>query len=316
MGNETTLPTTADRTTALVAPSFGAKMQLRTLADAKEFAELIVKSGMAPKGMTVEGAVICMQMGYEVGLSPMQAIQNIAPINGRPTLWGDAMLGLVRASGLLEWIKEEIIGDPGTDSRGYRCTVKRVGCEPASEEFTVADAKRAGLWGKPGPWTHYPQRMLRFRTRGFTLRDNFQDVLKGLISREEAMDIPKEKNITALGEDSPSLPAKALEMFEPTTETARRESNAGDSPAVEPQAAPEPTPEQESAEDRKQAVLDAVKVPEELLAAWTKTQPPGTMLWTGGSLMQLSRAGCLHMIENAEEIRRAVNEWVDKNQEE
>ena len=56
-------------------------------------------------------------------------------------------------------------------------------------EFSVQDAKRAGLWGKmsasgkPTPWVLYPDRMLLFRARGFNLRDNFGDVLKGSIEQ-------------------------------------------------------------------------------------------------------------------------------------
>jgi hypothetical protein len=56
--------------------------------------------------------------------------------------------------------------------------------------FSVSDAKRAGLWGKSGPWANYPERMLKYRARGFCLRDAFPDVLKGLITIEEANDYP------------------------------------------------------------------------------------------------------------------------------
>jgi predicted ATPase len=54
----------------------------------------------------------------------------------------------------------------------------------------VADAKKAGLWGKTGPWSQYSKRMLQLRARGFALRDAFPDVLKGLVTAEEAQDYP------------------------------------------------------------------------------------------------------------------------------
>jgi hypothetical protein len=57
--------------------------------------------------------------------------------------------------------------------------------------FSVSDAKKAGLWGKSGPWTQYPKRMLQLRARGFALRDAFPDVLKGLVTAEEAQDYPQ-----------------------------------------------------------------------------------------------------------------------------
>ena len=62
-----------------------------------------------------------MQWGAEIGLQPLQAMQNIAVINGRPSLWGDAVLALVRSSGLLEQFEETQTEDMAT------CTVKRKG---------------------------------------------------------------------------------------------------------------------------------------------------------------------------------------------
>jgi hypothetical protein len=73
------------------------------------------------------------------------------------------------------------------------CVAKRRGRKPVTAKFSVDDAKRAGLWGKQGPWTQYPKRMLQMRARGFALRDAFPDVLKGLITSEEAMDFPVDK---------------------------------------------------------------------------------------------------------------------------
>ena len=88
-----------------------------------------------------------------------------------------------------------------SDAYGYRVTAVRKGDQAAIESFIVADAKRAKLWGKAGPWTDYPKRMLRFRARGYVLRDLFGDVLKGLRTVEEARDIPTEPiNVTPLAD--------------------------------------------------------------------------------------------------------------------
>jgi len=112
-------------------------------------------------------------------------------------------LALVQASGLLESIREEVIDQSATIGRSASdsayvsvasktlnlkaiCTVRREGrSEPVIGTFSVDDAKRAGLWQKPGPWTDYPNRMLTMRARAFALRDAFPDVLAGLYIREE-----------------------------------------------------------------------------------------------------------------------------------
>lgn len=181
--------------------SFGAQgAQLASLEDAYRFATMVVKSGFAPKGMdSAESVLVALQLGAELGLTPMAALQNTAVINGRPGIFGDAALGLVRASGLMASYTEKEIGKRGDDGWGYEITTQRKGEQPHTDTFTVADAKAAKLWGKSGPWTDYPKRMLKFRCRGYVLRDVYGDVLKGLRTAEELRDIPIDepmKNVT------------------------------------------------------------------------------------------------------------------------
>jgi hypothetical protein len=182
--------------------NYGAQgVKLASLEDAFRFANAIVASGFAPRGMEkAEAVLVAIQLGAELGLTPMAALQNTAVINGRPAIYGDAALALVRASGLLESFNEEEVGEAGKDSFGIKVTATRRDGSKGSETFTVADAKAAKLWGKAGPWTDYPRRMLKFRARGFVLRDVFGDVLKGLRTAEEVRDYPEERNITPLSE--------------------------------------------------------------------------------------------------------------------
>jgi hypothetical protein len=135
--------------------------------------------------------LVAIQWGMELGLQPMQAMQSIAVINGRPSLWGDAMLALVKAHPAFEWIKEDCDGNIAT------CTVKRRGEPEVTQSFSLEEAKKAGLTGKQGPWTQYPKRMLQMRARGFALRDAFPDALRGVISAEEARDTPAERDMGA-----------------------------------------------------------------------------------------------------------------------
>jgi hypothetical protein len=153
-----------------------------------------------------------------MGLAPMQALQNIAVINGKPSVYGDAMMALVQASPVCEDI-EEYIENEGTTNPIAVCVAKRKGRKPVVAKFSVEDAKRAGLWGKGGPWTAYPKRMLQMRARGFALRDAFPDVLKGMITAEEAQDYPDEaKPVPVAKPANPlDLVAKPVEIIEAET---------------------------------------------------------------------------------------------------
>ena len=174
-------------------------MNISCLDELMQVSQTIVKSKLTPKGIdTPEKVAIAIQCGLEIGLQPMQALQNIAVINGLPTIYGDSALALVRQSGLLELYNEETVGE-GED-KGVKVTVKRQGFSAASEPFTVSDAKKAGLWGKSGPWSQHPRRMLKFRARGFLLRDQFGDVLKGLRTSQEVEDMPDGGDFIEIGE--------------------------------------------------------------------------------------------------------------------
>lgn len=171
-------------------PAMGMVLRPQTFSELHQFATMASKSQLVPRDYQgkPENIVLAVQMGSEVGLAPMQALQNIAVINGRPAVWGDAMLGLVRGSSVCKDVVEKIEGEG--DNAVAVCTAHRVNSTPVTVKFSVADAKKAGLWSKQGPWTQYPMRMLQMRARGFALRDAFPDVLRGLISAEEARDIP------------------------------------------------------------------------------------------------------------------------------
>ena len=192
-----------------------------TLDEAMRFSDMLAKSQMVPKAYQgkPEDVLVAVQWGRELGLAPLQALQNIACINGKPSVYGDAAMALVQASPVCENIEEYFEGE-GSPNPVAVCVAKRRGRTPVTVKFSVEDAKRAGLWGKTGPWQAYPKRMMQMRARGFALRDAFPDVLKGLITVEEAQDYPSsgEKDIT---QPRPSNPLDALAP--PATSTPSEE---------------------------------------------------------------------------------------------
>jgi len=181
----------------------------QTMNEAIQFSEMLSKSQMVPKQYQnkPEDILVAVQWGYEIGLAPMQALQNISVINGRPSVYGDAAMALVQSSPACEDI-EEFMEAEGTPNPVAVCIAKRKGRKPVTAKFSVEDAKRANLWGKQGPWTQYPKRMLQMRARGFALRDAFPDVLKGLITAEEAQDYPSDTV------EAPKPIPRAVELLE------------------------------------------------------------------------------------------------------
>jgi hypothetical protein len=164
-------------------------LALDTFEDAFRFSKLVATSDFAPKDFRgkPESCLLAIQHGAELGLSPMQSLQSIAVVNGRPSVYGDTALAVCKGSPVCEWVRETIEGEG--EHMVAVCQAKRRGdAQPVESRFGVAEAKKADLWGKQGPWTQYPRRMLQMRARGFALRDAFPDVLRGLVTAEEAAD--------------------------------------------------------------------------------------------------------------------------------
>lgn len=171
-----------------------------TLEESFRFAQLVCQAGLAPK--SYEGkdgfpdpqkVVVGILTALELGVPPLQGLSGIAIINGRPSVWGDLAVALVQSKGL---VADHDVVETGTfPNDDYTVTVRfwrRGQSKPYEGKFSVADAKRAGLWNNPKkqPWVSYPKRMVFNRARAFPLRDGFSDALKGIAIAEEMMDLP------------------------------------------------------------------------------------------------------------------------------
>jgi len=156
------------------------------IEQAFRIAQALAHSGMAPNGFqTPEKCFVAIMAGAELGLPPFQSLQSFAIINGRPTIYGAALMAVIRTNGFK--VREWFEGDGETLTAFCEVTRPDDG-DKAEASYSVADAKTAKLWGKAGPWTTNPKRMLQWRARGFSFTDGAADVLKGLQIREVVQD--------------------------------------------------------------------------------------------------------------------------------
>jgi hypothetical protein len=176
-------------------------------------ATLVAQSDIVPKDFRGKphNVLIAMEMGLEIGIPWLQAVQGTAVINGRPGPYGDLFLAILMSSPIYvdhdEYYEVNVDGamvrrdglvadDLKKDDTAAVCTFWRKGKErPVTRRFTMGQAKKAGLTSKTGPWQEYPERQLQMRARGFAGRDCFPDVLKGVKPAEELMDIPIDETV-------------------------------------------------------------------------------------------------------------------------
>jgi hypothetical protein len=167
--------------------------------------------------------VLCaIQYGMEIGLSPMQSVWWVRIFNGVPSVPGEALLALCLASGKLENIQTI----SNEDNTAVTVTMKRKGMDEMTVTYTQEDAKRAGLWGKmvkrksdgqmiPSPWVTDPVAMMTWRAQGKIMKHRFSDILKGIVTQEEAQDYEEFDNngeILAKDKKKPLIQPKPLPL--------------------------------------------------------------------------------------------------------
>lgn len=192
-----------------------------------------VPDAMRGKPAQVAAAVL---YGREIGLGPMQSLQSISVIKGRPSLSAEAMRAMVLAAGHTMRFVEVT---------NTRCVVecRRAGeTESTQVAFTMDDAKRMGLSGQKTYQT-MPRQMLAARVTSEACRLVFPDVVAGFLSDVDARDgLPGDEMA------APAAPRRTVRRAGVTAPTPPR-SPASDAPAVTVAPVDEPPLDDEPAAD-------------------------------------------------------------------
>lgn len=179
----------------------------RNIEEAQRYANGLIAAGVVPASFSEHGVpdpskvLMGVLKAMEIGVPPQTGLAGLYIVNNRFSVYGDLAAALVQRTGQVERQTTAELGagafDPDAplgewpDAYGFRVCYWRKGqADPYVGEFTVRDAKRAGLWNnaRRQPWIAYPKRMLFNRARAFALRDGFADGLNGLTIAEEVMD--------------------------------------------------------------------------------------------------------------------------------
>lgn len=264
----------------------------RNIDEVFRYAKMLLLAGAVPDSLTKEGGrqlsneevvsrvVATIAAGSEIGMPPMAAMANIALINKRRLIWGQGVVAVLQASGQLEDMKVERLGQqPGAESQtvqfadgfGIRVTLKRKGKPtPFIGEMTVGQAKRAHLWMNTNkrPWIEHPEQMLFWRALSKAAGAGFGDCLAGLQIREVYDEPPAPPPITDTSFlDTPSpkpaeLPApeeRPLPAAEPVAPAAKEAAaiSTGDSPG--PSSTGEASAAPRRRRTREQIAMDMFK---------------------------------------------------------
>jgi hypothetical protein len=189
------LPATQKATVALGAPQgdFDAAYRL---------AKNLSLSNIIPDALRGKPAdvLVIVLYGQELGLAPMQAMQVIDVVKGRPTLRANLWVALARKAGHRVAVTEETASS---------CTVQVIRCDdptPQIVTYTLDHAKTAGLLSNDG-YRKHPADMLYARAASKCIRRACPEVALGFSDEYELSSVSEPER--------PSLAQVAAERDEP-----------------------------------------------------------------------------------------------------
>lgn len=194
---------------------------IRPIAD---LAEQVAGTEFVPAALRGKPAAVtaAILFGRELDMPPMQALQQVHVIEGRPSLSAEHLRAMVLAAGHIL----RVTGDGGQAiATGRRRLPDGSYDEPVTVEWNIRMAQAAGLTGKKN-WQKHPRQMLKARATAELCRDLFPDVTHGLDAVEALQD--DDESAPVLG--SPSQDTKRV---------SRAKKGADSQKAAEPERTPE-----------------------------------------------------------------------------
>lgn len=241
----------------------------QTFEETMRVSRAVVASGLAPSALigkltgddAAAAVAVAIMSGAELGLKPMVSLRSFTVINGKPALYGDGLINVVRMSGKVAYLRT---GCDETNGKlvGF-CEAKRLDTgEEKRVEFSQDDAIRARLWDErptirkqvwdyeskqkvwkdnlpnDAPWYRFPKRMLAWRAAGYCLRELFGDVLGGIRDEFEAREIADAENmrdVTPVTESRPTPPKPPKPPAPPLAKVVEVEPDLQDEQPTESQ---------------------------------------------------------------------------------
>ena len=168
----------------------------------------------------VDNCVIALDIASRINLSPMVVFQQLYIVNGKPSWSAAFMISMfnerAKDFGRMEY---RYAGEPGTPERTCWARAKRKDTGEYVEGPGVSlRMAKMEKWGSK--WDSMPELMLKYRTAAFFIRTNSPELLFGLYTQDEAMDIAAAEStktnarvVARPGEPAPSPTQKLLQCF-------------------------------------------------------------------------------------------------------
>ena len=177
-------------TTALATTSvFGGIQQFE---DAQRICKALASSTLIPPQFQGQqgfsNCLVALEIANRMGMGIFQVMQNLNIIHGRPSWSSQFIIGLIQGCGRFKNFDFVVTG--AGDAMACYCTAVNVstGKEVKGPSMSIEMARKEG-WTKNTKWATMPEIMLRYRAASAYGRLHIPDLLIGIQSQEEVIDV-------------------------------------------------------------------------------------------------------------------------------
>lgn len=193
MKESTALQPVSDHTTTTISVF----SNQQAFEDAQRMAGLLTASDLVPAAFrgkqNLANAVIALEMAQRMGASPLAVMQNMYVVHGKPSWSAQFIAAAINSSGRFSPIRYQMTGEQNTDQRTcIAWATDQSGEKLEGPPVSIAMAKKEGWFGKNGSkWQTMPELMLRYRAVTFFGRLYAPEVLMGMRSTDEVIELPE-----------------------------------------------------------------------------------------------------------------------------
>jgi len=157
-------------------------------------AKALAAASLVPKEYqsNLPNCIIALEMAQRIGASPLQVMQNLYIVHGRPSWSAQFLISCFNSCGRFSSIRYRWSGEKNTDSWGCQAYATELSTNEVIEGpvITIGLAKKEGWYQKNGSkWQTIPQLMLMYRAAAWLVRTHAPEISMGLQTAEEVHDV-------------------------------------------------------------------------------------------------------------------------------
>jgi hypothetical protein len=168
----------------------------QSFAVAMKMADILSKSTIIPKDYqnSPGNCLIALEMAIRLKMSPLMVMQNLYVVNGRPAWSSQFIVSMINSSKKYKTELQYDLKGAGAAMECYAFTEDHNGHKVTGPVITMKMAKEEGWVDKNGSkWKTMPEVMIRYRAASFFGRLNCPDMIMGIYSVEETIELSEDE---------------------------------------------------------------------------------------------------------------------------